>query len=409
MKSFRVFTTIIAASFVVLFLWASTAPEAEAQLATSPTTRWIHAQINDWRVGLGLAPLSLNDTLTRMALDQAAYVASLRNVPDNIHAGRNGESPRVRALYDTYQWPTFGNNQQIVIGEITWIGTQQDAMDFWHESVIHRQTATNSWYREIGVAAVPKRDGRGYVIVVVLGAQPGVLPAMADPERGTLYLTNEGYPRGSNRFFAEQFRLFDNQGRPISDWQDWQAQIPLPTGSGSVYVLYANGDAQALAEARLNPADIPLPAYEAAWQAAQIVITGPTATPAPTATPTPPPVPHIRLAYDRNLLTLMNTVNTNANVARLVLASPDGTQRLAVRDWNAGFIRGTLNALPQWNCVQVALLDKNVNTPDECRHSSLSLVLPTQSLWRSDFVVLLNEAPIATCSADDGVCEFDLP
>ncbi len=409
MKPVRAFATFITISFAILFLWAASAPQAEAQLANNPTARWIHAQINEWRIGLDLAPLTLNDTLTRMALDQAAYVASLRHVPDNIHAGRNGEGPRVRALYDTYQWPTFGNAQQIVIGEITWIGTQEDAINFWHESAIHRQTATNAWYREVGVAAVPKRDGRGYVIVVVLGAEPGVLPAMADPERGVLYLTNERYPRGSNGFSAEQFRLFDQQGRMISDWQPWQPEIPLPTGSGSLYVLYANGDRQALTEASLNPANIPLPAYETAWQTALIMSMGPTATPAPTATPTPPPTPHIRLTYNRNLLTLVNTVNTNANVSRLVLASPDGTQRLAVREWNAGFIRGSLNALPQWNCVQAALLDKNVSTPTECRYSSLTLVLPTQALWRSDFVVLMNEVTVATCIADDGVCEFDLP
>lgn len=410
MKSIRVFALFIATSFAILLLWASTAPQASAQLASNATARWIHAQINEWRIGLGLTPLSLNDTLNRMALDQAAYLASLRYVPDNVHAGRNGEGPRVRALYDTYNWPTYGTAQQLVLGEIAWIGDQDDAIEFWHESVIHRQTATNNWYREIGVAAVPKRNGRGNVIVVVMGAQPGVLPAIADPEREVLYLTNESYPRGSNHFHAEQFRLFDNQGRPLSDgWQDWQAQIPLPTGSRSLYVLYANDEQQALAEVSLNPADIPLPDYEAVWQSVQGVSTGPTATPVPTATPTPPPIPHIRLTYDRNLLTLVNTANTNANVARLVLASPDGTQRLAVRDWNAGFIRGTLNALPQWNCVQVALLDKNVNTPSDCRHSSLTLVLPNQALWRSDFVVLLDEATLATCRAGDGVCEFDLP
>ncbi len=409
MKSIRVLITFIAVWFLTLLLWATSAPQVNAQIAANPTAQWIHAQINDWRIGLGLAPLALNDTLNRMALDQAAYVASLRYVPDNIHAGRNGEGPRVRALYDTYQWPTYGNSQQLVIGEITWIGTREDAIAFWHESAIHRQTATNAWYREVGVAAVPKRDGRGYVIVVVLGAEPGVLPAMADPVQGRLFLTNDHYPRGNGRFLAEQFRLFDAQGRMISDWQDWQPQIPLPAGSRSLYVLYANGDRQALTEVDLDPADIPLPAYEAAWQTAITANTGPTATPAPTATPTPPPIPHIRLTYDRNVLTLVNTVNNSANVLRLVLAASEGTQRLAVRDWNAGYIRGTLNALPPWNCLQIAPEGRSVATPAECRRSSLTLAQANQLLWRSDFVVLQNETVIVNCRADDGVCEFDLP
>src|SRR5438128_1688859 len=68
----------------------------------------ILAQLNEWRVGLGLSPLKPNETLHRLALDQAGYLSSLTDIPsgNNMHLGLNGETLRERAAH--YQWPTYG-------------------------------------------------------------------------------------------------------------------------------------------------------------------------------------------------------------------------------------------------------------------------------------------------------------
>ena len=109
---------------------------ASAQKATNDAleARWIHAQLNDWRLGLGLdlGPLAQNETLARMAYDQASYLAGLRNLPNTtaIHNGQTGEGPRVRALWPDYAWPDYGFPGQLLLSEITWVGDRQDALDF---------------------------------------------------------------------------------------------------------------------------------------------------------------------------------------------------------------------------------------------------------------------------------------
>jgi hypothetical protein len=379
-------------------------------------SRWIHAQLNDWRLGLDLGPLASNDTLDRMAHDQAAFLAGMRGLPATsfIHNGRTGEGPRVRALWPDYSWPDYGIRGQVVLSEITWVGQRQDAIDFWHESRIHRETATNPWYREVGVAAVPYINNgvKGHIFVAVLAARPNVLPVLADPLNSRLLLTNETFAggRGERMRAVQQVRLFDGDGRPLTNgWVPWAAQIPIPEGAGdAVSVLYSDGTTQVLGRTSLANGDILLPAYEDAWRVQAALTALGLPTPAPTLTPTPPPPPRIRLVYDTRGLTLFNLSPTPANITRLRLLA-EGIE-LRVADWTVGFVRGSLRALPAFNCLIYGLDTSRRSTPLECRYSSVTYALPRDLFWnRGDFVVMNGNDQVAACLSADGLCEFDLP
>ncbi len=378
--------------------------------------RWIHARLNEWRLGLDLGPLASNDTLDRMAYDQAAYLAGMRSLPGSafIHNGRQGEGPRDRAIWDTYAWPDFGIPGQVVLSEITWVGDRQDALEFWHESRIHRETATNPWYREVGVAAVPYLNNgvKGHIFVAVLGARPNVLPMLADPREGTLYLTNETFNggRGERIRAVQQVRLFDGDGRPLTNgWIPWAAELPIPDGAGNaISVLYSDGSHQALGRTSLANGDILLPAYEEAWRVQVAAAALNLATPVPTLTPTPPPPPRIRLVYDRNGLTMLNVSPTAANVSQLRLLG-DGAE-LRTSDLTVGFVRGSLRALPAFNCLAYGLNTPRRSAPIECRYNSVTYALSRDLFWnRGDFTVMNGNVQVAACLSAEGICEFDLP
>jgi uncharacterized protein YkwD len=403
----RALIRLIVLIALVLLVAAGNTPSGISQNASE--ARWIHAQINRWRLGLELGPLVYNDTLEAMAIAQAEYVLSLPRWPENVHAGRNNEGPRIRARYAPYNWPTYGAAEQIAIGEIAWLGTRDDAMSFWHGSYVHRTTATNAAYREIGVAALP--GGRGSLFVVVFGARPNVLPALADPDTNTLYLTDEEYDRGSGAGWirdVSEVRLFDEAGRPVTDgWVPWQSKLPIPENAGeSLYVLYRDGDLEAVDAVSVLESDTPLPEYAEDWVQAVPVV--PTQV-QPTPTPTPAPIPHIRVVYSGRSLTMYNTSAAYANVRSLEFVSGEAVYRVA--DFNAGFINGSLSALPPWNCLNVTQIGARVSAPPiECRHTSTTTLLAHQLFWSSgDFEVRRDGTTVAECRQSDEICEFDLP
>jgi hypothetical protein len=343
-----------------------------------------------------------------MAIAQAEYVLSLDHWPSDPHAGPSGEGPRVRARWDPYNWPTYGDGQQIVVGEITWLGTWEDALAFWHSSTVHRNTVINPRYREVGVAALP--GGRGHLFVAVLGARPNVLPALADPYTDTLYLTDDEYDRGVGNWIrhVSQVRLFDSDGRPLSDdWIPWQAKIALPDNVGSrLFVLYSDGDDEVMTSVSLLERDVPLPEYADAWQptleAAQTLVL-------PTPTPTPTPIPHIVIVFDSRSLTLYNTAASFANVTGLELVSSDFVQ--PVVELNGAHIRGSFRSLPALNCLHITSIGPRAGTPpSECRYASTTTVLSSQLFWTTgDFQVRRDDTLIAECRRTEGFCEFDLP
>jgi len=148
--------------------WGAVAPDDNA-------ARQITAQLNAWRLREGLSPLKPNATLRTMAIDQATYLVSLEELPGgenggDIHLDQHGQTPPERAIQAPYNWPSYGRRDRTAISENAAVGTIDFALYFWSKSDIHRKTALNPAYREVGVAAVPYNGG--YLFIVDYGRAP---------------------------------------------------------------------------------------------------------------------------------------------------------------------------------------------------------------------------------------------
>ncbi len=218
---FLILTVMITLVLGVVLTGAQPAPSQSERLVELD----VIARLNAWRISEELAPFSENATLSAMALYHARYLSRLRTIPDGsaIHYDVSGDGILDRARYDQFNWPNYGRDEQLAIGEIAAVNHISGALGFWDYSAVHHRTVVNPVYREIGVAAIPRGFGR-YIFVVVLGAQPNVLPVTYNPEDQQLYLTNENYRFVSGEGIlksAEKVRLFDSQGRSLTDWMAW--------------------------------------------------------------------------------------------------------------------------------------------------------------------------------------------
>jgi uncharacterized protein YkwD len=150
--------------------------------------------INAWRVGLDLWPLAPNSQLSTLAQAQADYLGSLDTWPENIHEDAQGgvSDDRARAA----GWPAYDDTgEAVAVTEIIATGqSPQAAVEWWRGSEIHSWVVSQPYYREAGVGVIEREFSTTYVVVV--GSRPNMLPAMYDPVRGELYLTDELFSGG---------------------------------------------------------------------------------------------------------------------------------------------------------------------------------------------------------------------
>lgn len=412
--------------------WIAPFSSSAAQQQTDISQQVI-AALNEWRLEHSLWPLKPNTTLDTLALGQAEYLMSLPDLPDDMHAGRSGEDPKVRAKQAG--WPSYSRPDQIAIGEIAYAGSDvETAIRWWKHSSIHMRTVENPAYREVGVAVLPHRFG--YLFIVVLGSRPNVLPGLV--ESGTLYLSDEEYQWAASGagwvYDTQQFRLFDSEGRPLSDgWQPWTLKVTLPGGTGDrLFVLYTSGAQQTITEVRLDVDRVLLPAQSAAMIATPTLIPTPFPTltptlvvtstgepgvilpaPSPTFTPTPEPaaLPDVLVIYDSRSLTLVNVSEKALDFSRLALAQ--GSLRLAVTSWQGQWLTVPLTAFPAQDCLQVWSWAESValNPPSKCRIQRSVITLAADRLFwtKGSFEVHQGDTLLATCPAGSGECAVDLP
>lgn len=418
--------------------------QADAQAAQA-----IIQAINGWRLEQDVWPLRENPTLERMAYDQASYILTLPSIPEGgaIHAGATGAGPMERAQFPQYNWPAYGRTDYTAIGEIAYVGRNADAARrFWETSTVHRTAALNPGYREIGVAALPHRFG--YVYIVVLGSRPNVLPAIADENTNTLYLSDERYVYARSPWIrnVQRVRLFDADGRPLSsDWLNWQPELPLPEAAGEeLFVEYADANnVVALAEVSFEEGDelLPLmtpqpsatvrptqlvtstPLPSATAQATQVLpstpqptqrvpAASPTATAQGVATTSTTSTGNVILLYDARSLTLLNTSQAPVNIRDLVIQTSSGTT-FRVTSWETQWLSGSLTALAASDCLQAWSWQETttLTPPSRCRQRRSVLTLaPTALFWKTgDFEVRLRDQLLALCSASASQCEFTVP
>ena len=420
--------------FVFTLMTMVHAQEQNEQLAKETIAR-----INEWRIEEGTWPLKVNPVLTEMAVSHASYLASLDELPENLHAGPNGLNPRERALLDPYAWSHYELPEQIAIGENAGIGTLNYAMSFWETSDIHRSTSLNPAYREIGVGAVPYKDG--HLFIVVFGGRPNILPALLDPRDGqTIYLTNEMFEYAT--FFDSvqsvlEYQMFGAEGEPLFDEpQPWSQVITIPEDAGdTVYLLLTDGDHQVLSRVNRESdrvivmASLTEPEPEATPTEEPIVEAEPTATPEPqqeietvedeptaepTIEPTPEPTeepvdePNLLLLYTEDTLNIINVSGVTASWETMELQGVINvpfTQFTKFSDLN-------LTEVADRHCVQIRsnAISGDVVKPDSCRWvRSLITVQPDRLFWAAgDFDVFQHNVSFGTCSSEENVCAINL-
>ncbi|HEX3052957.1 MAG TPA: CAP domain-containing protein [Aggregatilineaceae bacterium] len=390
-------------------------PTVSAQQSTDLVAT-LTAALNAWRIANDRWPFQTNSTLQALAVDQAQYLLSLPALPDDMHAGRNGENVRERAQYPQFDWPNYGRAEQIAVGEIAYVGANiAAALRFWDQSGIHHRTVMNFAYREIGIAVLPHPFG--FLFIVVLGSRPNVLPVLADPLHDLLYLSNErfqGAPqlKGAIRNVTK-IMFQDPNGRSFSSsWLPWQASIPIPPEAGhDFYVLFSDGESQMQTHVHLaGTADIvllpdtlpyvlnqPTPVAvipTPTFQASAVPPPAPVAQTVPTATPTPAISDEsfeLLIVYDRRSLALVNVDSHPIDVTGLDLEY--GTSHLPATRWQQPWLSFPLDAMPPSSCLQVWswLEPSDLPQPSICTaYSSTIQADPKQLFWTaSSFTVFL--------------------
>ena len=117
---------------------------------------------------------------------------------------------------------------------------------------------------------------------------------------------------------------------------------------------------------------------------------------------------------DRHFVKFLELIGVNlfpptaANVSQLRLLG-DGAE-LRTSDLTVGFVRGSLRALPAFNCLAYGLNTPRRSAPIECRYNSVTYALSHDLFWnRGDFTVMNGNVQVAACLSAEGICEFDLP
>jgi uncharacterized protein YkwD len=133
--------------------------------AAQDVTADLLGRMNTLRSSLGLAPYSLNASLSAAAQDHAQWMADTGQI---VHTRPDGSTPRSRASAAGYGSGWVSEN--IFMGGRAGAG---DAWNFWLNSPIHYAGLTNASYRDVGIGSASGASGRTFVLVF---GNPGGAP-----------------------------------------------------------------------------------------------------------------------------------------------------------------------------------------------------------------------------------------
>lgn len=401
---------LIAALLVGTLLLAAPGPVMAQGSETEQTAEGMFAALNEWRLSQNLAPFKYNDTLEALAYLQLQYLLTKPDIPKNIHDGILGEGIRDRALWEPFSWPYYDIPERINVVEISVAQrTIRQGITWWKNSPIHNESATNPYYREAGVAALPYEYGT--IFVAVLGGRPDVLPALVHPDGQTLYLTQESFWGQSPTSIGavREIRLLDSDGTPLGDWQAWQDTLSLPEVSGdTLTVEYTDGRSTVTTEVNLTTDVISLPNYESAEEEQ-------TELAAETETLPPETADLTMLAADAQQLTLQATVPEPVYLANFHLfALPIGAN--PVDQPFTSMFPGLGYAAPN-ACFILTAESADLSRPEECTGPLIAFSVPDAEVFWYDparearttmFVISEKGRLLADCQDAKTVCTFQV-
>lgn len=466
---FRIMAILCLVFVAAFFTMNVTDMTANAQAATSDpgVERDVMAELNAWRMTEGLAPMQFNANLQALALKQAKFLVNLTSLPHggDLHLDDKGLLPPQRA--STVEWPSYGIAARTAIGENAAVGTAKFALRYWLHSEIHKKTALNPAYREMGVAALPYH--KHFMIIAVFGARPDYLPAFLFPEEGTIYFTNEQYKFKTGGSWIQnvaQVELYDANGQPLlANPVPFTTKIKLPPlTTDSFDVVYRNGKNSlrytvniekdvAVLPHHLQPAKItlqaakgavtvasPVPATTAAtslpaptrvplyptntprFQPAyptntpRSIAVAPTTAPAATRLPTESPLsiletdytPEIMVLYDDDSLIIVNDTDKPADISDLKIRYQG--KILEAKRW-ANVVPMPLDKFPADHCLVLETSDAKPFIPEACKVVRAVIWVPEErAFWQqTGFEVLRGNQVVAACEVlekhDEADCE----
>ncbi len=383
------------------------------------------SEINRWRIRRGLSPMARNADLDFLAMQQAQYMFDelpFTNTVD-FHTDQFGDGPATRARL--FGWPGYDFNT--FVAEIAaYYPDVAGAMNFWQHSPVHSATATNPGYREMGIAVI--QNGNWKLFYVVLGGRPGVLPVLYDPQRRTLFLSTDQSGFANFDFRPSRVRILDEGGNILHEdpWLVWDNRMRVPDGANNtITVIMTDGVLEYattvdLYASRAFPSEpTPVPTFTPVATATRDPRIA-TATPLPpTLTPSATPEPlrdnyDVILTYNTDAITLRNKSGESLDMSPLVFVSPDiGTAYTS--SFMGAYYEGELTSFPPNHCMQMWSFELDRSQPPLPRSctflaSGRSILRPGDRFWiAGSFDVYYRTQLIASCEADLGRCEFDIP
>jgi len=118
---------------------------------------YLFSNINELRGQLGVAPYTLNSSLSAAAINQAQWMVETAQIS---HTQTDGSTPRSRAQAAGYQSSWVSEN--IYMGSSA---TAQSAWVWWLNSPIHYAGITSTNYGEVGIGSATGTHGQAFVLV----------------------------------------------------------------------------------------------------------------------------------------------------------------------------------------------------------------------------------------------------
>ena len=150
-----VFALVLACSFAAIAQDKpkETTPEAVVRLT------------NEWRSANKVAPLAVNDKLTRAAQGHADNMARQDKYGDEGKGGHilDGKNPKDRIEEAGYKFSTFGENVHCIVRSAD---PAKQAVEGWKKSEGHNKNMLSEKFTQLGVGAARSNSGKWYFVQV---------------------------------------------------------------------------------------------------------------------------------------------------------------------------------------------------------------------------------------------------